>query len=74
MEIDLFGFPAFVDEVTEGRGVEGGLVLEFGREVDTVVLADVTDSTRRELLSFGGDAHSVKDMTAGGQVSGKGAW
>ena len=65
MEIDLFGFPAFVDDIAEGRGVEGLLVLEFGREIDAVVLADVTNSTRRKLLSLGGDAHSVKDMTAG---------
>jgi len=61
----LFGFPAFVDEGAEGRGVEGLLVLEFGREVDAVVLADVTNSTGRKFLSFGRDAHSVQDMTAG---------
>jgi len=62
LEIDLFGFPAFVDEVTEGRDVEGLLVLEFGREIDTVVLADVTNSTRRKLLSFGGDAVSIQPL------------
>ena len=62
----MFGFPAFVDDIAEGRGVEGLLVLEFGREVDAVVLADVTNGTRRKLLSFGRDAHSVEDMTAGG--------
>ena len=50
-EILLF-FPRFEDDVTDGRGIEGLLILKFGGKVDAVVLADVADGIRRKLLSF----------------------
>ena len=45
-QILLFFFPGGEDEVLEGGGVEGFLVLEVGREVDAVVFADVFDGVR----------------------------
>ena len=56
-----------------GRGVEGTLVLEFGWEVDAVVLADVADCLRRQLLGFGRDAHGVENVTSGGEITPKGS-
>ena len=48
---------------------EGFLVLEFGREVDAVVLADVADGLGRQFLGLGRDAHGIEDMSAGGQIT-----
>ena len=67
----LFGIPSVNDNIPKGRGIEGLLVLEFGREVDAVVFADVADGLRRKLLGFGGDAHGVEDVTSGGKVTGE---
>lgn len=55
--------------MAEGRGVEGLLVLEVRREVDAVVLTDVMDSLRRELLGSGRDAHSIENMTTGREIA-----
>ena len=52
-EVGLFGIPCFNDKISKGRGIEGLLVLEFGREVDAVVFADVADGLWGKLLSFG---------------------
>ena len=67
----MFLIPGVVDDVSEGRGVEGLLVLEVGGKVDAVVFADVADGLGRELLGFGGDAHGVEDVTTGGEVTTK---
>ena len=67
----MFGFPGVVDDVLEGGGVEGLLVLEFGGKVDAVVFADVADGLWGELLGFGGDAHGVEDVTTCGEVTTK---
>ena len=63
--------PGFVDDVSEGGGVEGLLVLEVGGEVDAVVFADIADGLGRELLGFGGDAHGVETVTTCGEVTTK---
>ena len=49
------------------------LVLEMWREVDAVVLADVTDGGGRKLLGLGRDAHGIEDVTTGRQVTSKGS-
>ena len=49
------------------------MVLESWREVDAVVLADVTDGLRRELLRLGRDAHRIEDVTTGGEIAPEGA-
>ena len=67
----MFGLPGVVDDVLEGGGVEGLLVLEVGREVDAVVFADVADGLGREFLGFGRDAHGVEDGTTCGEVTTK---
>ena len=67
----MFGFPGVVDDVLEGGGVEGLLVLEVWREVDAVVFADVADGLGREFLGFGRDAHGVEDVTTCGEVTTK---
>ncbi len=68
----MFGFPGVVDDVLEGGGVESLLVLEFGREVDAVIFADVADGLWGKFLGFGGDAHGVEDVTTSGEVTTKG--
>ena len=57
-------------EVAEEGLVDGGLgegflILEFGREVDAVVLTDIADGLRGELLGFGRYAHSIEDVSTG---------
>ena len=49
------------------------MVLESWREVDAVVLTDVADGLRRELLRLGRDAHRIEDVTTGGEVAPEGA-
>ena len=66
-------FPGGEDEVADGRGGEGGLVLERWREVDAVVLTDVTDGLRGELLGFGRYAHGIEDVTTTLEVTSEGA-
>ena len=41
------------------------LILELWREVDAVILTDVADGDRWELLGLGRDAHGVEDVTTG---------
>ena len=60
-EILLF-FPRFEDDVTDVRGIEGLLILKFGGKVDAVVLADVADGLRWQLLCLGADAHRIEHM------------
>ena len=67
----MFLIPGVVDDVLEGGGVEGLLVLEVGGKVDAVVFADVADGLRRKLLGFGCDAHGVEDVATGGEVTGE---
>ena len=69
----MFFFPGIEDDVADGRGSEGCLVLERWREVDAVVLTDITDGLRRELLRLGRDAHRIEDVTTGGEVAPEGA-
>ena len=52
---------------------DGILILEFRREVDAVVLTDIPDRLRRELLRLGRDAHGIEDMTTSRQVATKGS-
>ena len=57
-------------EVAEEGLVDGGLgegflILEFGREVDAVVLTDIADGLRWELLGFGRYAHGIEDVPTG---------
>jgi hypothetical protein len=68
----LFFVPGTDDDIAEGRGVEGLLVLEFGRKVDAVVLTDVTDGLGRKFLGLGRDTHGVEDVTSGGQITAEG--
>ena len=42
----LLFFPRTQDDVTDWRGIEGLLVLQFRRKVNAVVLADVADGIR----------------------------
>lgn len=70
----MFLFPGFVDDGLERGGIEGLLVLEFGRKVDAVVFADVADGLWGKLLGFGGDAHGIEDVTTGGEVTGESTW
>ena len=58
--------------VERGFG-EGILILEFGREVNAVVLADVADSLGWQLLGFGRDAHGIENVTSGGEITPKGS-
>ena len=43
----MFFLPGFEDDVTIGGFVEGSLVLEFGREIDAIILTDVFNCLRR---------------------------
>ena len=45
------------------------MVLELGRQVDAVVLADVSDSLRWQLPDIGADTHSIEDRTSSGQIT-----
>ena len=45
------------------------MVLEFWREVDTVVFADVADGLRGKLLGFVRDTHRIEDVTTGCEVT-----
>jgi hypothetical protein len=63
------------EEVLVERGFgEGFLVLEFGREIDAIVLTDIADGLRRKLLGLGTDAHGVKNGPAGSKITGEGPW
>ena len=70
--VALFDFPGVEDEVADGGGVEGTLVLEVGREVDAVVLADVLDGLGWEFLGLGTDTHGFEDVTAARQIATEG--
>ena len=54
--------PRSDDDVAERRGIQGLLVLQLGRQVDAVVLADVAHGVRRQLLRPGRDAEDVEDF------------
>jgi hypothetical protein len=61
------------EEVLVERGFgEGILVLKFGREVNAVVLADVADCLRRQLLGFGRYAHGIENVTTRSKIAGEG--
>ena len=60
------------ETLVKRRFGEGFLVLELGREVDAVVLTDVTDSLWRKLLSLGRDAHGIEDVTTSRQIATEG--
>ena len=47
--------------------------LQFGRQVDAVVLADEADGLWGQLLSLGRDAHGIEDGTTRGEVATEGA-
>ena len=49
------------------------LILEMGRKVDAVVLADVADGGGRKLLGLGRDTHGIEDVATGRQVTSKGS-
>ena len=52
--IERSSFLEVAEEVlVDGGLVEGVLILEFGREIDAVVLTDVADGLGRELLGSG---------------------
>ena len=70
----LFCLPGLINEVAEGGGVEGGLILEVGWEVDTVVFANVLHGLGWQLLGLGTDSHGVKDVTTRRQVTAEGSW
>ena len=70
----LFFLPGLINEVADGGGVEGGLILEVGREVDTLVFANVLHGLGRQLLGLGTDPHGVKDVTTRRQVTAEGSW
>ena len=50
------------------------MILELGREIDTVVLTDVTDCLRRQFLSLGRDPHGIEDMPPGCEIATEGSW
>ena len=50
------------------------MVLELGREIDTVVLTNVTDCLRGQLLGLGRDSHGIKDMPTGSEIATEGSW
>ena len=66
----------FLEHPEEGlvkrRFGEGFLILELGREVDAVVLTDVSDRLWRKLLSLGRDAHSIEDGATSRQIATEG--
>ena len=63
-----------MDEVLiDGRTTEGLLILEFRRQIDTVVLTDVMDGQRWQFLGLGRDAHRIENMLTGLQIAGKGS-
>ena len=70
--VALFDFPGVEDEVADGGGVEGTLVLELGWEVDAVVLADVLDGLGREFLGLGTDTHGFEDVATACQIAAEG--
>ena len=51
--------------LVDGGLIEGVLILEFGREIDAVVLTDVADGLRGEFLGFGRNAHGIEDVPTG---------
>ena len=69
----LFCLPSFEDDISDGGGLEGGLILEGGWEIDAVILTDVLDRLGRELLGFRTDPHGVKDMPTTGEVTAEGS-
>ena len=71
-EILLF-FPRFEDDVTDGRGIKSLLVLQFGRKVNAVVLADVADGIRWEFLGFRCDTEDFENLPPAGKVSAEGS-
>ena len=58
--------------VERGFG-EGILILELRREIDTVVLTDVANSLRWQLLGLGRDAHGIEDVTTGSEITPEGS-
>ena len=68
----MFGFPAFVDDIAEGRGVEGLLVLEFGREIDTVVFADVANGFRWKFVGVWANAEGFENVTSSREIAAEG--
>ena len=71
LEVELFVFPGFEDEVADGGFAEDLLVLEFWGEVDAVVLTDVLHGLWGKFLGFGRNAHRFEDVAAGCQITGK---
>ena len=69
----LFRLPSFKDDISDGGGLEGGLILEGGREIDAVILTDVLDRLGRELLGFRTDPHGLKDVPPTGEVTAEGS-
>ena len=66
-------FPRFEDDVTDGRGIKGLLVLQFGRKIDAVILADVADGIRWKFLGFRCDAEDFENLPPSGKVSAEGS-
>ena len=50
------------------------MILELGREIDTIVLTNVTDCLRRQFLSLGRDSHGIENMTTGCEIATEGSW
>ena len=71
-EILLF-FPRFEDDVTDGRGIQGLLVLQFGWKVYAVILADVADGIRWKFLGFRCDAEDFENLAPSSKVSAEGS-
>ncbi len=71
-EILLF-FPRFEDNITDGRGIKGLLVLQFGRKIDAVILADVADGIRWKFLGFRCDAEDFENLAPSSKVSAEGS-
>ena len=71
-EILLF-FPRFEDDVTDGRGIQGLLVLQFWRKVYAVILADVADGIRWKFLGFRCDTEDFENLAPSGKVSAEGS-
>ena len=56
----------FPDQIpVERRQGDGLLVLKLFRQVDAIVLTDITDGLGWELLGLGGDAHRFEDGRTG---------
>ena len=69
----LLFLPRFDDDVTDWRGIEGLLVLQFGRKVYAVILADVADGIRWQFLGFRCDTEDFENLPPTGKVSAEGS-